>query len=323
MNDLYPWLEPVWQRWQSMLLDHNMPHAVLCSAPTGTGIENVVAKLVAAIVCKNSDDDACGFCHSCELSASGHHPDIHWVMPEKEGKGISVEQIRDANRRAVESSQLGGKRVIIINPAEAMNESASNALLKTLETPSNNCVFILLTQDKHKLLPTITSRCQSWQIPQIEKSMLMDWLQSHPSVDNKTSLNWFCLKMYAQSPVSALQFIEQDKQSQWEQLVEVTLRGLKTKMLPIAEVQTVFKSEPLEKLTWLIYLFSDIQKAQFSVLEDTAPPLFNEIVSAISYQSAYSHYQQLQQLHQSLKTANGLNADLLILDWYISLIEEQ
>lgn len=322
MNDLYPWLLPVWQRWQSMLATDAIPHAILCSAASGTGIENVVSKLVSAIVCKNSDDDACGFCHSCELSQGGHHPDIHWVLPEKEGKGISVDQIREANRRALESSQLGGKRVIIIHPAEAMNESASNALLKTLEAPPEKCVFILLTQDKHKLLPTIISRCQSWQLPSLNPSVLMNWLHSHASIQNKQPIDWFCLKMYAQSPVTALHFIEQDKHSEWEKLLGLTLNSFKTKMVPLTELQGFFKSEPHEKLLWLMYLLSDIQKAHFGVLEHPAPSIFNELVDLIPYQTAYSHYHRLQKLHLSLKTSSGLNAELLIVDWYIGLVED-
>ncbi|OEF27000.1 DNA polymerase III subunit delta' [Vibrio rumoiensis 1S-45] len=323
MNELYPWLLPLWQRWKTTLKQGSIPHSMLCCAAPGTGIEHVITKLSSAIVCKNADDEACGFCHSCELSQSGHHPDIHWVLPEKEGKGINVEQIREANRKAMESSQLGGKRVIIINPAELMNESASNALLKTLETPPEKCVFILITSDKHKLLPTIISRCQSWQLPPVKPQVLMDWLQEQPVLSSNNPIDWFCLKMYAQSPVSALEFLEKDKHAQWETLLELTAKTLKHQSLPLAELQTFFKSDPIEKVSWLTYLFSDIQKAHFNVLELQAPPIFHEMVELVSYQSAYSHFHHLQQLHHSLKTSSGLNAELLIVDWFISLIEDR
>ncbi|MGO2496476.1 MAG: DNA polymerase III subunit delta' [Vibrio litoralis] len=316
---LYPWLEPLWKQWQVMLSQQATPHAMLCSANAGTGIEELVNRLAAAVVCKNAHDEACGFCHSCELSQGGHHPDIHWVTPEKEGKGINVEQIREANRYAIESSQLGGKRIIIIQPAEAMNESASNALLKTLETPPEQCVFVLLTQDKHKLLPTIISRCQHWQLSKVAKPVLLDWLGSQLS--NEQRPDWFSLKMYAQSPLDALSFIKQDKQKEWEQLLSLLLAGVQKRSFSLFEVQSFFKNEPLEKVSWLLYLFNDLQKAHFGVADIPQPAVFEQLVSCISYTSAYSHYQHLQQMHHSLTTSSGLNAELLIVDWYLTLVQ--
>ncbi len=317
--ELYPWLEPMWQRWQLMLTRHAIPNAMLCNAKVGTGMEQLVSRLAAAIVCKNADDEACGFCHSCELSQSGHHPDVHWVQPEKDGKAISVDQIRDANRYAIESSQLGGKRVIIIHPAEAMNESASNALLKTLETPPERCVFILLSEDKHKLLPTITSRCQHWQLPIIKKTVLLEWLTQKSS--KAAASDWFCIKMYAQSPLQALEFIEQDKHLQWQNLLELLNEGLTQPAASLTPVQTFFKEDPLEKLTWLLYLFNDLQKAHFGVYEGPFPSQFESLIHEVSYEKAHHHYQQVQKLYRSLHTASGLNAELLILDWYLGFIQ--
>lgn len=316
---LYPWLDPLWHQWQAMLVQHATPNAMLCNAKEGTGVESLVAQLAAAIVCKNADDEACGFCHSCELSLSGHHPDVHWVQPEKEGKSINVDQIREANRHAIESSQLGGKRVIIIHPAEAMNESASNALLKTLETPPSKCIFILLSQDKQKLLPTITSRCQHWQLPAVSKPMLLEWLAQQS--DKAQSSDWFSIKMYAQSPLDALEFIQNDKQQQWDQLIDLLSHGLSHSALSLVDVQAFFKNDPLEKVTWLLYLFNDLQKAHFGVCEGPLPQRFEQLLSQVSYEQAYRHYQHLQTMYQSLRTSTGLNADLLIVDWYLSFVQ--
>ncbi|WP_089140234.1 DNA polymerase III subunit delta' [Vibrio rumoiensis] len=316
---LYPWLEPLWKQWQLMLSQQSIPHAMLCSANVGTGIEELVNRLAAAVVCKNSDDEACGFCHSCDLSKGGHHPDIHWVMPEKPGKGINVEQVREANRYAMESSQLGGKRIIIIQPAEAMNESASNALLKTLETPPDQCVFILLTQDKHKLLPTIISRCQHWQLPKVSRAVLLDWLNGQNA--RQVTVDWFILKMYGQSPLDALSFIKQEKQKEWEQLLTILLSGVQSRSFSLFEVQSFFKVDPIEKVTWLLYLFNDLQKAHFGVCEGPFPHLFEQLLGCTSYESAYSHYQHLQKMLHSLQSSSGLNAELLIVDWYLTLVQ--
>lgn len=107
---------------------------------------------------------------------SGSHPDYHLVRPEKEGRTISVDQIRQCNRLAQESSQLSGYRLIVIEPAEAMNESAANALLKTLEEPAEKCVFVLLTSRINHLLPTIVSRCQQITVAEPSASLVAEWL---------------------------------------------------------------------------------------------------------------------------------------------------
>lgn len=319
MMSLYPWLEPLWKQWQVMLSQDTTPQAMLCSANTGTGMEDLIDHLAAAVVCKNTQEEACGFCHSCELSQGGHHPDIHWFTPEKSGKSINVEQIREANRYAMESSQLGGKRIIIIHPAEAMNESASNALLKTLEMPPKQCVFILLTHDKHKLLPTIVSRCQHWSLPNITKPMLLDWLNLQHSQGSEP--NWFSIKMYAQSPLDALSFIKQDKQTEWEQLVNLLLAGVQSHSFSLFEIQAFFKNEPVEKLVWLLHLFHNLQKIHFGVEDTPQPVLFKQLTSCISYESAHYHYQQLQHIYHSLQSSSGLNTELLIVDWYLTLVQ--
>ncbi len=74
-----------------------------------------------------------------------------WLNLRKKVKSITVDQVRASNRWAQQSSQLGSLRVILLNPAEAMNESASNALLKTLE-PASNCIFILSTRNSNRLI---------------------------------------------------------------------------------------------------------------------------------------------------------------------------
>ncbi|MFV0575164.1 MAG: DNA polymerase III subunit delta' [Vibrio sp.] len=315
---LYPWLNPLWQNWQTMLMQNTVPNAMLLNAAEGTGVETLVKRFVAALVCSNSDDEACGFCHSCGLSKTDHHPDIHWIVPEKEGKAISVDQIREANRYALESSQLGGKRVIIVHPAESMNESASNALLKTLETPPEKCVFILLSNDKHKLLPTIISRCQTWQLPVMSKEVLENWLQT--SISKPVQLDWFSLNMYAQSPLKALAFIENKKQAEWEKLLNLLLVGVQNHSYSLVEVQTFFKEEPLEKVIWLLYLFSELQKASFGVCDYPTSNAFQQLATHINYNQAYAHYQSLQKVYRSLHSSPGLNAELLIMDWYLSFV---
>ncbi|MBD1575466.1 MULTISPECIES: DNA polymerase III subunit delta' C-terminal domain-containing protein [Vibrio] len=313
----YPWLVSTWQHWQDLLQQGALPNAILCQAKSGTGIEDIVEKLAMAVVCKNSEQQACGFCHSCELSKGENHPDIHWIRPEKEGKNIIVDQIREANRLALESSQLGGKRIIIISPAEAMNESAANALLKTLETPPEQCHFVLLTTDKSRLLATITSRCQTWLVGALNKEALLSWLSTQPTLDNQIPPDWQHIKMYADSPLLAVEFIKQKKTQEFEQLQRLLLKVVQTKQVNITEAQTLFKLEPLDKIRWLTYILSDVQKSHFGILTEINNSDFIQLSQLLPYQLAYEQYHALVKLQQLLSTSSGLNTELLIVDWLL------
>lgn len=97
------------------------------------------------------------------------------------------------NRIAQESSQLSGYRLIVIEPADAMNESSANALLKTLEEPAPNCLFILVTSRIKHLLPTIVSRCQRLVLPAPTTALVVEWLKGgdHDACLRLTSLRRF------------------------------------------------------------------------------------------------------------------------------------
>jgi DNA polymerase-3 subunit delta' len=104
---------------------------------------------------------ACGVCRSCKKVISGNHPDVIIVKPS--GTFIKIDQVRSLRKTLRFAPLEGGRRVIIINDAHAMNLEASNAMLKILEEPPNDTYIIITASRTTDLLPTIVSRCQ--QIP--------------------------------------------------------------------------------------------------------------------------------------------------------------
>ncbi|EGU55909.1 DNA polymerase III subunit delta' [Vibrio nigripulchritudo ATCC 27043] len=316
MDALYPWLQTTWEHWQALLRNDRVTGALLCHAHSGLGAEQLASKFGEALVCVNSDDDACGFCHSCDLSKSGSHPDIHQISPEKEGKTISVDQIRQANRWALESSQLGGKRLIVIAPAEAMNESASNALLKTLESPAENCVFLLLTGDKHQLLPTIVSRCQQWDIVQPDQQQAMSWLNQN----SDKPVSELALKLTHGAPLSAQAFVESGSEKVFLEMTHVLVEQLSEPIPSFGQVWKSLKDAPVERLGWLSILLTDIQKSHFvQNQEKQVEPL----AKLVSYDLAYKKTREVNQLIHQLKTFPGLNAELLTAEWFLDLHEKK
>ena len=133
-------------------------HALLFCGPSGTGKRSMAELIARTVLCKGKGHRPCGLCDSCKKCLNGVHPDIHAdIVPEK--NTIKVEQIRDLLETMALASYEGGMKIAIIERAELMNDQAQNALLKTLENPTGDAMFFLLTDTPAALLPTVVSRC--------------------------------------------------------------------------------------------------------------------------------------------------------------------
>ena len=132
-------------------------HALLFCGPHGTGKKSMARLFARASLCQGEGEKPCGICPACKKCLNDSHPDVHFVAPEK--NTIKVDQIRELIEKLNLTSYEGGKKIAIIDRADSMNESAQNALLKTLENPTGDTLFFLLTDAPGALLPTIVSRC--------------------------------------------------------------------------------------------------------------------------------------------------------------------
>jgi len=183
-TQLYPWQLSDWEQLRQYQNNNTIPHALLITGKEGLAKFSLAALWAKTLLCETilpgslSDTHtmACGHCPSCELFQAGTHPDYLCVEPSESGKAIKVDQIRDVVKFVSLTRTRSNIRVIIINPAEAMNVNAANSLLKTLEEPPENTVLILLSSNNHSLPATIHSRCQHMSISSIKLSELRSWL---------------------------------------------------------------------------------------------------------------------------------------------------
>ena len=142
-----------------------IPHACLICAPSGEAALNKAKELAARAVCSGEGPSKpCGVCRDCRKVAAGIHPDVITLSRAVDDKGrqkqnITVDQIRALSADAIVLPNEAKRKVYIIDEAETMNPAAQNALLKTLETPPGDAMFILISEASGGLLPTILSRC--------------------------------------------------------------------------------------------------------------------------------------------------------------------
>lgn len=220
MQSIYPWQHTVWQ--QLIQRREQLPHALLLHGPAGIGKSAFADALIASILCltPKSDGDACGQCKSCHWLHEGTHPDYKLVTPElqetKASKGkppkrkqyIVVDQVRAlADFINLTSHQHKGRRVVLISPADTLNQAAANALLKMLEEPSGNASFVLVTDQMQRLLPTVLSRCVKVSMALPTQAEAMNWLETQ-NVDAPDQL----LAYYAGAPLLAVQAADNHEQ---------------------------------------------------------------------------------------------------------------
>ena len=132
-------------------------HAYLLTGAMGLGKRTFAKVLACALFCM-SEDKPCGVCEACRRVMAGNEPDVLEVYPEG-GKQIPVNTVREVIGAVSQHAFGSGYRVVIIEPVEKMNAAGQNALLKSLEEPLSNVVFLLLTHEFSATLGTIASRC--------------------------------------------------------------------------------------------------------------------------------------------------------------------
>ena len=230
--EIFPWQQVIWQhvRQPGSVQRH---HALLLKGRRGIGKLGFALVLAKSILCEQGDAAgvACGKCQDCYWFEQRLHPNFRLLEPEalsaQEGatdkdaeenrreagstkssrrpsQQISIAQIRALDDFIYLSAHQARDKVVLIHPAEAMNTAAANALLKKLEEPPPEVLFILVTHNASLIPPTVLSRCRQIAMPGPDHEMAKDWL-----IDQGITDPDFHLAMSGFSPLLALQYDEQ------------------------------------------------------------------------------------------------------------------
>jgi DNA polymerase-3 subunit delta' len=186
-----PWQARAYTQLAAVLDAGRMGHGVLFAGAAGLGKRAVAERLAQRALCRTRDADGepCGTCKSCQLFVAGTHPDyadVSFIL-NKEGTRmrteIVIDQIRELSERLALTPQYGGAQVALLEPADAINNAAGNALLKTLEEPHPGRYLWLITAHPARLSATIRSRCQRVEFRLPPRDEAVAWLaaQGHPT----------------------------------------------------------------------------------------------------------------------------------------------
>ncbi len=180
----------------AMLEVERLPHALLISGPLGVGKRDLAIRIAQALLCDTVAQRSAGPCRDCRNCQRLHNPaqpaldpqhsDVEIIAPgalcaepdheHRNSRTIGICVIRRIEHAATLAPFEADRRIIIINPADAMTSDAADAFLKTLEEPPDRVHFILLTAQEARLSETIRSRCRTLTLAPLPPSQLDDWL---------------------------------------------------------------------------------------------------------------------------------------------------
>jgi DNA polymerase-3 subunit delta' len=320
-QEILPWQTLPWQQlWQAQC-QARLPHAVLLIGADGIGKSQFAYAVANTVLCHQPAENGawCGQCHDCHMVRAKSHPDLMLIIPE-EGKKISVDQIRHLVKNVYETTLRGGYRVIIIHPATAMNANAANALLKTLEEPPANTLFILISNQSLRLPATIISRCQKIFFSKPEYATALTWL-NQKIADPKIEPH-LLLKLADGAPFKALSFIESDWLNLRKEVYENFYLLSQREVDPLQLALKWQDADHLSLVDLLISWLTDLLRFQLSnhhtalVNADYKTEIVNTSVVVLQ-KNLLSYMDHLQQVRADLLSAVNLNKQLLLEDLFI------
>ena len=313
-SEIYPWLSGHWSFFMQRLESDRLAHAVIIEGPAGSGKTTLAGAMVAKLLCREDQPQACGHCRSCQLLAGGAHPDCFDLQPEEGSEVIKVEQVRSLISSLDLTTSISERKVAYIYPAECMNAAAANALLKSLEEPTGNTILILVSNNPGSLPVTIRSRCQAISVNQPDNQPVLDWLvdSSGKSKDVASA----ALQAAGGSPLRAQRYLESPGLDAYEKVRE-GLAILLGKPGSVSMVSAKLNElNPGDLWRWLSMCTGDVIKCSMADL-----PLKWLPANISLHDKTLLQLQQQADINRRL-SATPVRGDLLLQDWLIRWAEQ-
>ncbi|SHF53899.1 DNA polymerase-3 subunit delta' [Modicisalibacter ilicicola DSM 19980] len=313
-----PWQQSLWTRLTGLQEAGRLPHALLLSGPHGVGKQELAEALLARTLCRRPGEVACGECHDCRMLLSGYHPDLLRVSPAEKSRQIRIDPIREVNHFVAQTAQQGGYRVILLQPAEAMNVAAANALLKSLEEPGERTLFILLADVPSRMLATIRSRCQHWPLGVPEASACLPWLSDALGEGDDGQ---FWLRVSGGLPLLARELASSESRAlrqELQELFDALVRGSE----PVAEASRLDR-QAVDRILWYgITWLEDLIRLGLSgdterVRNLDLLPLYRQATKNARVQDWFRLLDYAREQRRLLVTGSNPNPQLVLEAWLV------
>lgn len=283
-----------------------LAHAYLLTGPRGIGKETIARALAQAFFCAQEDGTPCNSCTSCQKIMAGNYADLHVI--EQAGTAIKIEQVREIQKICQYKSYEGRGKAFIIKNAETMTPEGANCLLKVLEEPKGDTLFLLIAENPYALLQTVLSRCQRLNLQPLPVGTVTDWLIHQGFEEDKAKVAAFLSNGL---PGKALELVDSDesgKRLEVARRVEGVMTGDLVRVLRIAEEMDNNKETILEELDLLALWYRDL--LVWKTTREEGLLINIDMVAEISKQAAKVDAVILQEnLANIMKTKSNLRAN--------------
>ena len=260
---LLPWQQQNWDHLCDYRLQNRIPQALLISGSKGLGKEQLAIHFATSLLCKEPQSNGlgCGHCDSCLLLKANTHPDFIQISPDEPGKAITIGQIRSLVTRLTLKPQFDAYRVVIINPADLMNNAAANAFLKCLEEPTERTVILLITDKPARLAATIVSRCQKLTIARPDNETAAAWLK-HQAIQEDPAL---LLGLAQGAPLLALHYAHEGMLHLRNDCFKAWLAIAKQRSHPVVIAEDWYKLPESPLIVWITSWIIDLIKCRYQI----------------------------------------------------------
>lgn len=299
---IYPWQQQVWETLTGRF--PKLGHGLLFYGKKGCGKEAFAQQFLAWVLCLNRQPNGpCGECGSCQWLKADTHPNYVYISTDEDNKKqnakIKIEKIRDLLPFVQQT--VDGWRVIVIEPAEALNIASSNALLKTLEEPGENIVIILLADHYLKLPATIRSRLQHFALDRISSAQFSEYVEAQLP-EAGSSQQQLLMNLSNQMPLQAIEVA----QSSWLPLRQEFMEDWKKlviqKNMPMAIATKWNKSLSFGEFSQMFeYLLSDLICVKLNQAVKNIDLDFNVLAEQYSLETLFKIYEDFQRAKQYLE----------------------
>lgn len=299
------WHGEQWQHCRKLYDTQSLPHALLLAGPPGIGKKRFAYALAYSLLCEAATDQACGECKACRMLVNDTHGDFKVLQPLEGSRQIKIDQVRELLNFTAKTSSSGGYRIVIVHPADAMNNSAANSLLKTLEEPGEKTLIILVSDSVAGLMPTIRSRCQRIMFPLPSRAEVLPWLRATTANE---SLAEELLVVADGQPLTALDYLNNDSLPLFERMRQGLSAMLAGQLSPLTLAEQWKDFELQVIVDWLQRELYRLIKA---LMSGTGLPGY-PMLSVVHVKALFTLYEELQALSVKLRRGATPNRQLSV-----------